>query len=255
MDKEWLAIVRQRFQADGWAAQAASAPPLFAWNLSIHRIEVAGFTCDRVRQIPTSNELRALGAKAAEPADELSIAMPAVSQGLWRTPARPGVLLKADLFECASREQALELLLRLLGEFESPLMTQKSEAPGDVAFGGPGDGLLLFRRGNVVCLCRNADRAITSVMPIASALDRAASGGGSPTARRRRFAAEPPTRHEDTLEGDVEVTLLESAMARRADEEIRRFAAPAGDILLKGDSIMFRGPAAAARQLEIEEGL
>jgi hypothetical protein len=91
-------------------------------------------------------------------------------------------------------------------------------------------------------------------MPIATALDRAA-GGGPAKARRRLITAEPQTRDATDREGAVEVTLLESATARRADGEIRRFVAPAGEILLKGDSIMYRGDAAAARRLEVEEGL
>lgn len=254
MDEEWLAIVRQRFDADGWAARAASLAPLFVWNLSLDRVEVPGWTCDRVRQMPTSHRLGALRADAAESAVGTRSVMLAVSQGLWRTPARPGVLLKADLFECESCISAVELLLRLLGEFESPLMTAKSEAPGDVAFGGRGDGLLLFTRGNLVCLCRNADRTIASVMPIAAALDRVARGG-SVEARRQRIATEPQARDADDQEGEVEVTLLDLATVRRADGEIRRFVAPAGDIRVKGDRIMYRGPAAAAPRLEVEEGL
>ena len=253
MNQEWLAIVRQRFHADGWAARTASVPPLFVWNVSLGRVEVPGWTCNRVRRIPNSQELSALGADVAERAGEGSVTMPVVSQGLWQSPARPGALLKADLFECGSRDQAADLLLRLLGEFESPLMTQKSGAPGEVAFGGRGDGLFLFTRGNIACLCRNGDRKLTSVMPIATALDQVVSGE-SAKARRRQITAEPRACEGDGRTEEVEVTLLESAHERRADREIRRFVAPAGDILLRGDTIIYRGPAAAARRLEVEEG-
>ena len=254
MNQEWLAIVRQRFQADGWAARAASVPPLFVWNFSPGRVEVPGWTCNRVRRIPTSNELVALGADVAERAGEWRVTTPVISQALWQSPARPGVLLKADLFECGSRDQAADLLLRLLGEFESPLMTQKSGTPGDVAFGGRGEGLFLFARGNVACLCRNVNRELTSVMPIATALDQVVSGQ-SAKARRQRIAAEPRAYEGDGRPEEVEVTLLESAHERGADRQMRRFVAPAGDILLRGDTIIYRGPAASAGQLEVEEGL
>jgi hypothetical protein len=255
MDAEWLATVRQRFHAAGWAARPPSSPALFVWNLSLRRLELPGWTCERVRQIPTFDQRRfALRAEAPERADELQVEMPVISQGLWRTPAHSGVLLKADLFECASREQTVEILLRLLGEFESPIIAQKNEAPGDLAFGGRGEGLLLFTRGNLVCLCRNAERPTASVMPIAAALDRAAAGS-SAGARRQLVAAAPHARDADDQRGEVEVSLLDAAAARRADGVTRRFLAPDGEIVLKGDSIVYLGPAASARRLEIEEEL
>lgn len=255
MDEDWLAMVRQRFEADSGREQTASPSALFVWELSPGRVELPGWTCERVRQrLPSANATGSLRAEAAASAGVSPVTIPAVSQCPWRSAAHPGVLLKADLFECASRGQAGEILLRLLGEFESPLMAPKRQAPGDIAFGGRGDGLLLFTRGNLVCLCRNAERVIASVMPMAAALDRAAVGG-SAGARRRRVAAAPHPRDADEREGEVEVVLLEAAVTRRADAEVRRFAAPSGDIVLEGGRIVYRGPAAAARRIEIEEGL
>lgn len=248
MSLEWMEIVRKRFEPGAtWQAETA-APALFVWNLPVSRVAPAGWRCERIRPVITSELSRRYRAAA----DSEVTATPFVTQGLWRSDTHPGAVVKAEVFECASPAHARETVLRLLGEFESTLVGPKSGAPGELAFGGPGDGLLIFTRGNIVCVCRNAEREVVSVMPIAESVDRAALGDRSPDDMRRLSAGAPAAQAHEREER-VEIVLAEAAADRRSDGEFRRFVAPAGDISMHGARIVYRGPAAAARQIVAEE--
>jgi len=81
-------------------------------------------------------------------------------------------LLAVDLFECASVKAAHDQLIEALGNFESDAIERQAEkgAPGDVAF-ALGDTMVLFARGNLVVLIRNAGRTAVSVRKVARELD------------------------------------------------------------------------------------
>ena len=93
---------------------------------------------------------------------------------MWSPPAAGGeVLLDSEFYECASRQAAHELVARLRGEFQAPMPAlQQRTTVGDVAFGSPNATTLLFARGNLVLLLRNAGRELVSVEDFAGQFDR-----------------------------------------------------------------------------------
>lgn len=250
-EHEWIDIVARRFEADAWRLPSEAEPVVFVWNFPVARVAPRDWSCERVREIDGAVRPPPYVPETMPYAPPILSPVPFVTQGLWRVPGHPDAMLKADVFECAAPSHARELLLRLLGEFESPLMHRWDAGPGDVSLGGHGEGLVLFARGNLVCLCRNAAPDIVSVMPIADALDEAVLGGKA--ADRASASARPGDgAGEDER---VEVVLLGPAFERRPGGAFRRFRAPSGTIRIEGDQVVYRGPAGAARRLETEDAL
>jgi|tagenome__1003787_1003787.scaffolds.fasta_scaffold20419364_2 hypothetical protein len=83
-----------------------------------------------------------------------------------------GAVLSVEIWQCASPAAARELLLQVLEQFESPRVerAQGAAAVGEVAF-VHGEQTLLFARGNLVVLVRNAGARIVSVLDAARTLD------------------------------------------------------------------------------------
>ncbi|HVR99124.1 MAG TPA: hypothetical protein VMW27_21070 [Thermoanaerobaculia bacterium] len=96
--------------------------------------------------------------------------LPPMTQSIWTRGKDEA--LSVEIWECASTAAARELLLTLLGEFESPLV-ERITGPGsvgDVSF-GQGEHMLLFARGNVVVQVRNAGRELVPVADPAREID------------------------------------------------------------------------------------
>ena len=90
----------------------------------------------------------------------------------WVPVQGPGDLLLLDILESTSREAAHAALLRMLSDFQSPLVTRiESETAGDVMFAFPGDTVRIFARGNLVVVVRSAARPVRPVSVPASQLD------------------------------------------------------------------------------------
>lgn len=89
----------------------------------------------------------------------------------WQRAGEPTeILLGVHVTECASVVAAREALLDALGDFQSPGVGRRTDLGiGDVAFG---DGsVLLFARGNLMVLVRNAGRQVDPVIEPARTLD------------------------------------------------------------------------------------
>ncbi len=98
-------------------------------------------------------------------------------RSMWQQVSSPEAIMRLDLFEAASPAAAREIVLELLGEFESAQIQRIASPPaGDLAFGGPGDTALLFTRANVAALVRNAGRDVVKVSPFARLVDGRLSG-------------------------------------------------------------------------------
>jgi hypothetical protein len=87
----------------------------------------------------------------------------------------PGdVVVAIDVFELPSAAAAHEHLVRVLGEFQSPLLRVIADV-ADVA-AGHGDTAIVARRANVVFVVRNAGADVVGVLPVAQAVDAALQG-------------------------------------------------------------------------------
>jgi hypothetical protein len=93
-------------------------------------------------------------------------------RSLWFVPTDSKLLVRLDIVELSSWQQAREFLLRKLGEFDQ-LRVQRvtNSAVGDVCFADPGHLAVLFARSQFVALVRSAGLSPTPVFNAAADLD------------------------------------------------------------------------------------
>ena len=153
MDETMREQLRRRFDFESWK----SAPPGAA--------EVASGGVAEV-----GSELGRWTARRAEP-----VTVPrarAASLSMWQEAASVEALLRLDLIETDSVTAAREMLLELLDQFQSPQIQRVVDpSAGELAFSAPGDTVILFARGNVVALIRNAGRRLVPVADFARLVD------------------------------------------------------------------------------------
>ncbi len=99
-------------------------------------------------------------------------AEPPAVRSLWRCGESTSELLAIDMFECPSVKGARDQLLEALGNVESGAVERQTgkKALGDVAF-ALGETMVLFARGNMVVLIRNAGPTVVPVGAVGRELD------------------------------------------------------------------------------------
>src|SRR5258706_11019826 len=91
---------------------------------------------------------------------------------MWEGAPAAETMLRLDLIEASSGTAARELLLELLGQFQSPQIQRVANPPaGELAFSAPGETVIVFSRGNVVAMVRNAGRRVVAVADFARLVD------------------------------------------------------------------------------------
>jgi len=166
LDETYREQLQSKFRFEEWASPAGGEAGASIEGLATAAgDQLGGWTVARV------DALAVPGARSAR-------------LSFWRGDGRrDDVLLRLDLVEAASPSAARELLLEMLGEFQSPQIARLADPPaGDVAFGVPDGTALLFARGEVVAMVRNAGRSVVAADEFARLVDeRVARGtGGSP---------------------------------------------------------------------------
>lgn len=162
MYPEITSRLKDRFQYDAWHGRNRLAENLFIWKFFFFGDEMPNWSPTRMEQVEVDDQ-------------------PKIVQSLWETmsasastsPEKPAALLNVQSIECKSRDQAHNILLRFLGEFEGPLIYRWDETElGDVTFTVPGYDLILFARANMVHLVRNAGQLREPVNEVATSLDQ-----------------------------------------------------------------------------------
>jgi len=190
MATEMLDELKRRYAYEAWQGTNRLPENLFIQGLFLTGDELPGWRAHRIQ-------------------DVLAAGWPRMIQSIWvPTQSASDALCDLVVFECGSRAEAHGVLVRVLGEFQSPRVRARSEASiGDVAFGAQGDGAIAFARANLVVLARDAGRAKAPIAEIAEAFDG-------------------DVVRKPTLEG---VTVV---------PEIRRFELPAGEIHVGGRVVL-----------------
>jgi hypothetical protein len=276
MDQEALDLrdlVRRRYAFDEWRRRTTAPDLLFVWNLGLRGHELPELIAERLERI----ELPPLYERLATPAAQrvapeaaervvpevaerptpVPAARPALPRAIdtmpvahvhtiWRHTRRSDVLLRVDVFESASLDDARDMMVWLLGECESPLIERK-EGVGDIGFGERGDRVLLFCRANLVYLLRNIGRRPEDVVPVAAALDAHAISRPDTAP-----SVMPMPSAERVAENDAE-TVEQTLYDLRADPDAARsahkFFAPQGEIRISGGRIIYRGRRAGLEAL------
>lgn len=164
MDESVRQQLEDRFDFAAWKSAPDSPPDLSTRGLIEVGSEIGGWTAHRVQPVSVA------GARAAH-------------QSIWQQGASAETLLRLDVVEAPSAAAAREVVLELLGQFQSPQIQRLLDPPaGDLAFGAPGDTVILFARANVVVMVRNAGPRVVPVTDFAHVVDGslARSTGPSP---------------------------------------------------------------------------
>lgn len=203
----------------------AGPPPgesLLVWQFVPMEDGLPGWRSERVRQLPIEGS-------------------PPMTRSAWR-PAEASedddVLLMLDTLECADAADARAWLLRVLAGVQSTAIERPAQAaPGDVAAGMPGGGMLAFTRANLVCVLRNGGRSVRSVIDTAGALDswvaeRPEPGGRVPPEIRRAEAGQARPNGEVPIRIDA---------AEPADRPVWfKLVAPGGQLALDESGPVYR---------------
>jgi hypothetical protein len=141
---------KQHHEFDKWRGTNRLEENLLVRNFFLGGHELTGWRAERLRRPEIPN-------------------WPPATRSNWTRGDSEQVLLTVETFECPDRSAAHELLVRALGEFQSPDLA-RSEL-GDVGFSMPGGTAALFARANLVVLIRNGGREVVEVAEPARALD------------------------------------------------------------------------------------
>ena len=159
----YIDVLRERYRFDEWKEGSARAPEGEGTRppVTFRGDEIPGWRL--VRQT----------ARDAPPRGH-----PPFARAMWEGES-PEHLAAVDVYSCASPAAAREYLLHLLGEFQGPTLTRAAALDvGDVAFVTPGDTAVLFARGSLVAVVRNAGRRVEPLGGVARALDAALGAAG-----------------------------------------------------------------------------
>jgi hypothetical protein len=146
--------LRQRFDHEAWRGANRLEEELFVHRFLPPPDLLEGWIAARTQLIETAD-------------------WPRTIESIWQPPEGGRErLLRVDFFECASRDDAHDFLIRLLANFQSPEIKRDEDGKiGDVAFTGPGRGLALFARANLVLAVRNAGPEVVAVGDAAQQVD------------------------------------------------------------------------------------
>jgi hypothetical protein len=202
----YLSSLKQRHDFASWAQARRLDAELHVWHFAMDGSELSAMEPARIEPPATTPAalpvpLRVAGRKqragaAARAAPREATPEPRLLTSFWRPMHASRALINVEVYECASRLAAHELLLHVLGGFQSTQLMRRDDLNiGDVAFAMPGGAALVFARGNLVQLVRNASRDTQDVTQIARQLDghlisRQPAGG-----RRMRVPQESTGRH------------------------------------------------------------
>ncbi len=145
--------LKRRFNYEAWSHDDSAQEKAVLRDIALSEIELPDWSANRIQRMSTKN-------------------FPPYVRSMWQPRAEgTEVLVRVEVYECASTQAAREFLLRLLGEFQSNQIERRDNVAGDVAFVYAGDTMVLFSRNNVVVWLRNAGAEVVSVAFLAKQID------------------------------------------------------------------------------------
>jgi hypothetical protein len=229
-----LEHVRRRYRFDEWRDTRQTDAALFIWRFFLSGAELPNRRLLRIENVDAPG-------------------LPPAIQSIWAAGNEETLdapVFRVDVYEAPSRAEAHEVLLGRLAQFESPRIERKNAA-GDISFGGPDDRVLLFSRGNIVALVRNAGSEIAPVGPVARELDLLL------TAPREvaRNPVQPEIRRAEVAAGErapgAPVPLVIEAEDPLGRAIWFRLAAEDGDFDTRGADIFYTPEAEGMHEIEI----
>jgi hypothetical protein len=229
--RELFAETAKRHSYDEWCGTNRLGEELLVWSFFLRGEELPGWTPRRIDEV-------------------LQPGWPRMIQSMW-TPPEGGLAL-LDVFECSSRRKAHEFVITLVAQFESPLVTREEHPEiGDVVFAGPGDGLRVVARANLVMFLRSGDKPPVPIQDAAAQLDaelvskpEAPAEPEAPTIVELRLATPEPARGS-------EAPLMVAAEDPRREPLFYKCFSPSGELELRDDEIVYRHTSREPPRLEV----
>lgn len=231
-----IARLKERHGFDGWRGRNRLDQHLFIWQMPPTVIELTGWHCRRCERLDDPRGRRLLHTMWAGPGARRALAV--------------------EVHECDSRLAAHEWLIRILGEFESPLITRDESVPvGDVLFAAPEQAVLVFARANLVCAIRNAGRDVAPVTEIAREIDGdlvaepevVPDGDARPEIRRLEGAPAPGAARRPRLD----IPLAVEARDPEGRPLMYKFFSRGGEVLIEDDHLRYRPEAAGPQDIRV----
>ncbi len=243
--------VKRRLRYGEWRGRNRLGQTLCVCNWTVKKGDAQDWTICKQLRAARLGAQGDLGRQMVQARGLERDATPMISPRMVRTLCTnvsvPNAMVRIDLFECASRDEAHESLVRIVSDFESPLVEELKGPIGDVAFAGRGTGLILFARANLVYLVRNVGRRAVSVEAIALALD-----GGAVAVPEQRA-----TRAVSSAEGRVRVTeddLIEVPVGNAPTvgaEDRWKYFSSAGELFVCDGCVTYRGPSSGLPDVKV----
>jgi hypothetical protein len=161
MANELIDSLIERTGARKWLEPEARDVNVLAWHFVPLRLEGWTAVRQRVRDLPVPPK---------GGLDDIARTPARLTDSVWRQEAEEGPAVHLTTFETGSRADARAWLLRSLAEFET-LQLERSDVAGEVAYSVPGETSIVFVRGNVVFLVRNAEFKLAKLGNVARTLD------------------------------------------------------------------------------------
>jgi hypothetical protein len=162
-------------------------------------------------------------------------------------------LLKVDIYPRASREDAHDFAVQLLGNFQSPLIEWKPDSQiGDVAFAVPDDVAIVFSRANLVMFVASVGSLPAPVNDFAHRLDALlsaqpeATGDPQPVATRRLAV---PESNEVRASFSVNIDASEPAN----QQTYWKFFSKTGEVILSEGQLVYRAKEPGAGHVDAYE--
>jgi hypothetical protein len=219
--REQLEQLKRLHGYERWRGRNRLPENLFVWRLRLEGSELPGWRTRRVQPITAPR-------------------MPRSTHSIWQPrDGDPDALLRIDVYECDSRDDAHQFLLRMLGEIETPLVQLRDEfGVGDVAFADPQDAVILFARANLAVRVANAGRKVIPVGPVAEQLDGYVAAKPDEVDEREAAGLVRAPRKRRAAKTGAEISLE----VPRDDPDhvlVQKFFSPTGELRRRGGKLVY----------------
>lgn len=171
-----------------------------------------------------------------------------VTDVVWLSDDCSGAALRVLTYECKSVASARLFLLGLLAEFHVPGIQRRrefniGEKPvkiGDVAFSGSDEVVLLFARANNVVFIQNVGRTPVSVSQFAREMDEDMESDQEPEKCQMIEMHHLKLSNKQVSVGDEILIQARPEFVKKEKDTLFKFFAPAGQVFVKGDELLYR---------------
>jgi hypothetical protein len=249
--EERFQALKEKYQFAEWQGRKTLDENLFIWRFALQPDHFQGWQPVNIRSLEAP-PLPEEGIRLREAAEAPVYPVRQVSSVLRAAAGSQDASINVDTYECASQAAAQDALVRILGEFQSPLVTRRDDLEaGDVAFAHPGGGLVFFARGNLVSVLRASGLRTVPVAGIARQFDLELIQKPLPTPGAALLGIQQlRLARKEAPVGEPVPIEIEAAQAR-AEPAMYKFFSRRGQVRLEAGQPVYEPAAPGEQELEV----